>query len=128
MFNKEVDVIVQGAGDSIWGESHGRFHVTEIDMHFNKDKGYGNLSAFGANLKWKNYTDTAIPGQLLGAIRKELEEMLGVPVTNFTWSEQGMQPQSPREGWNFDVDTRGVPKAVSPGDPPETPPGAPDAD
>ena len=68
-----------------------------------EDKTYGCVSAFGPNLDWTQYTDTAIANQLLGAVRKELEELFEGVVTGFTWSEQGMQPRTPRSGWNFDV-------------------------
>ena len=118
-------LVIQGAGDSLWGPSSGKYQVTKITAkvmlkvggsEYGYKKGHysGNISAFGkciyagkkdrrdpetrtnANkFYWEQYTDSGIESQMQQALKKLYPGLLWV-----TWSEQGMQPDT---GWNFDA-------------------------
>lgn len=108
-----MNLTIQGNGTSLWGNSKGKFVVTDIkfkDQNYVNSqvhRAYGNLTLSGPNTKWFQYTDKAIEKTLvnpevLRLVKKIMMETLGYnPVkVKIHWSEQGMQPD---KGWNFDV-------------------------
>jgi len=97
MKRKKVNWIIKGAGDSFWGNSSGEYNVTKIELKTSDwDPNWGELIAYGPNLRWFQYTDTHIDEEM-----EKLVKTVFPKVTDVYWSEQGMQPD---DGWSFDVE------------------------
>ena len=106
--------LVNGNATSMWGESKGRFVVTEMaidcDDECNENNRFtGNLTITGKNLSYHHYTDEAIekafnnPKKPIAiALKSLVESEVGhfIKDMKVEWSEYGMQPS---RGWNFDV-------------------------
>jgi hypothetical protein len=95
----QINVTVNGKGDSLWGKSSGEFVLNRMEDDY-RDGKIASVAVFGPNTNWTQYTDTRIEKEVLQKLRPLLEEMFGHTIEELTWSEQGLQPD---KGWNFDV-------------------------